>query len=202
MALIRRGPTILNSRTTGPLARQRGHFVPTVTLIGARELANVMTQVPKHVVSASVRIGLQRGIKVAYEEIKDHAERLPMISRRSYGAYARSLMSSTNMVTRFRGVGVVGNRKNYRDPGPYPGERFRRRPAKYWHFVEYGVRGGRGHHLIARAGMKALPKVRASFERAAIHVLSRHFNIPPLMMSAAISALRPNPGVRRERLIQ
>lgn len=199
-------------QTTGPLDRHQGHLALTGILIGNDKLIQVMRQADKSVVAAAVKLSLRRGVKIAQDSIQDHAARIP--SHRSFGVYSRSLGNQVNMGGRFHGVGIVGNRRDYRE-GPFrdPGRRGNkakrgvrksrgktvrvnkglrvvgmRRPAKYWHFVEYGVYGGRGHHLVLRAVKKVEPQQRAAIEATNIEVLSRHFNVPPLVMAAHVAA--------------
>lgn len=208
--LVTSGPTI-RGVSTGPLARQQGHLTLTGVLVGNDKLVSVLRQTDKYVTSSVVKLSLRRGIKLAKEAIQDAALRIP--SPRSFGVYASSLTTTMRMQERFVGVATVGNLKAFRryahDPGPSrryekargsrkrSAEKFRptvmrnrdvRRPAKYWHFVEFGVYGHPGHRLVSRAVKRATPRLRATLEATAIEVLSRHFNVPPLIMSAAIHA--------------
>lgn len=189
--MIQRGANVMGT-STGPLPRQQGHLALTVTLHGAKELVDVFAQAPKYVTSTALRICVTRGVKVVQDSIRDQAAAIP--SERSFGVYSRSLANRVDMGGRFTAVGTVGNKRDYRE-GPYAREAYRRRPAKYWHFVEWGVRGGRGHHVLHRAVMKALPKLKRTLEAASIEVLSRHFKVPPLRMAHLVATGGPLPQV-------
>jgi len=212
MALIHAGPTI-RSTTVGALPRQTGHPTFTLTLVGDDKLIAVLQQTDKYVTHVITRLTLQRCIGVAKNAIQADAYRLSAVSQRSFGIYARSLMATYRLQGRFVGVATVGNRKSYGeyavDPGPDKRRRRarsarrrvasrgrptvmsnpnRRRPSKYWHFVEYGVYGGRGHRLVSRAVKRAMPQMRATFESTAMEALSRHFKLPPLLVGALIQS--------------
>lgn len=213
MALINAGPTI-RSTTVGPLARQTGHPTFTLTLVGDKRLVSVLQQTEPYVTSVVTRLTLQRCIGIAKNAIQSDAYRLAASSQRSFGVYARSLMSTWRMQERFVGVATVGNKKSHVefavDPGPVRKKRGRsargrkgqqgrptvmtnknrRRPAKYWHFVEFGVYGHPGHRLVARAVKRSMSQMRASFESTAMEALSRHYKLPPLLMSAFIHSQR------------
>ncbi len=136
-----------------------------------------------------------RGVKVVQDEIQKNAANLP--GRWSFGVYSRSLRNQVKMDGRFHGTGTVGNLRTYREHVAQDLEMNRapfRKPAKYWHWVEWGsfnVRTGRrnrAHRLVHRSVMKALPKLKRTLEATTIEVLSRHFRAPPLMVAHAIAS--------------
>lgn len=195
MALVNRGQTVRGVATDAQ-GRNLGWVTFSVQLVGAKELGDVFDRVPKTVLSATMRVSATRAVKIFQEELTRHAVNLQR-SKWSMGVYSRSLDHRVKMQTRFDVVGYVGNIRSYRESHAQDIEMGRspyRRPAKYWHWVEWGsfnVRTGRrnrAHHILHRSAMKALPRQQQAMETTAIEVLARHFKAPPLMVANAIKS--------------
>lgn len=199
MAIVETGPRLQGLQGIG------GKLMPTIalTLIGSQQLQRVFREAPKAVAAAALRISVMRGTPIVRDEIFRAASNIP--SRWSMGTYSRSLRHRVYTQSRHVHIGIVGNLIKYSE-GPFQQDiemnrSARRKPAKYWHFVEWGSynvrtrRRNRAHHLISRAVTRVYPRLRRTLEAACLEVAARHYRLPPLMMNHLITTNGPLPRV-------